>query len=64
MKKIRKRGPRVKGIRKAADDVGASHRHLRAVLHGKRQSKVLMRKYRALKRAGGGHLYDNTAPRV
>ena len=54
MKKVMKRGPRIKGICKAAAELGVTHRHLWAVLRGKRQSKSLMRKCRALKRLGGG----------
>lgn len=54
MKNVRKRSPRIKGICKAAEELGVTHQHLWAVLRGKRQSKSLMRKYRAMKRAGGG----------
>ena len=54
MKKVKKRAPRIKGICKAAADLGVTHQHLWAVLRGKRKSKALMRNYRELKRAGGG----------
>ena len=53
MKKFKKRGPRIKGICKDAETLGVTHQHLWAVLHGKRQSKALMRKYRELKKTLG-----------
>ena len=62
MNKVRKRSPRIKGICKAAKELGVTHQHLWAVLRGKRQSKALMRKYRAMKkRAGGGQHAECTA---
>ena len=48
MKKIRKRGPRIKGICGAAKALGVTHQHLWAVLRGRRASKTLMRRYRDL----------------
>ncbi len=48
MKKIRKRGPRIKGICGAAKELGVTHQHLWAVLRGRRASKTLMRRYRDL----------------
>jgi len=48
MKKIRKRGPRIKGICGAAKVLGVTHQHLWAVLRGRRASKTLMRRYRDL----------------
>lgn len=48
MKKIRKRGPRIKGICGAAKKLGVTHQHLWAVLRGRRASKTLMRRYRDL----------------
>jgi len=48
MKKIRKRGPRIKGICGAARELGVTHQHLWAVLRGRRASKTLMRRYRDL----------------
>ena len=48
MKKIRKHGPRIKGICGAARELGVTHQHLWAVLRGRRASKSLMRRYRDL----------------
>ena len=61
MKKIKKRGPRIKGICKDASVLGVTRQRLWAVLRGKRQSKSLMRKCRAMKRAGGGQHADGVA---
>lgn len=41
--------PRIKGICKAADDLGYSYRHLAKVLRGERHSPKALRAYRAYK---------------
>ena len=46
MKKIRKRGPRIKGICGAAKALGVTHQHLWAVLRGRRVSRSLVRRYK------------------
>jgi len=61
MDNVRKRSPRIKGSCKAAEELGVTHQRLWAVLRGKRQSKSLMRKCRAMKRAGGGQHADGVA---
>jgi len=43
--KTRKRGPRVRGIVQAAEDLGVTRQHLRHVLAGRRRSRRLMARY-------------------
>ena len=61
MDNVRKRSPRIKGSCKDASVLGVTHQRLWAVLRGKRHSKSLMRKCRAMKRAGGGQHADGVA---
>jgi hypothetical protein len=48
--KLRRRGKRVKGIGFDAARLGVTRWHLSAVLHGRRESKPLVARYRNLKR--------------
>jgi hypothetical protein len=48
-KKTRKRGPRIPGICADAEALGVHRIHLWNVLKGRRESRSLLRRYKALK---------------
>ena len=47
--KIRKRAPKIRGLCADAEELGVTRMHLWAVLKGKRESRSLTRRYKALK---------------
>ncbi len=57
---VRRRGRRIKGIVAAAAALGVTRGHLWSVLHGRRQSQLLMRRYWAFL---GGNRADNRGRR-